>query len=48
MYDQQPHLLAWSELTADAFDVDLRSSSDDLRLDSPMWDWRLETLYRPD
>ncbi len=45
MYDQQPHLFAWSDITTDAFDRRLTSPSGDLELDSPMWDWQLETLY---
>ena len=48
MYDQQPHLFAWSDITTDAFDRRLTSSSGDLQLDSPMWDWQLETLYLPE
>lgn len=45
IYEQQPHLFAWSELATDAFDRRLTSTSAELQLESPRWDWQLETLY---
>ena len=44
LYEQQPYLFAWSDISLDATDANLTSSAGDVELGSPLWHWQLETL----
>lgn len=45
MYDEQPYLFAWSDIAREAIDVNMESTAGELQLDSPLWDWQVETLF---
>ncbi len=44
LYEQQPYLFAWSDISLDATDANLTSSAGDVEFGSALWHWQLETL----
>lgn len=45
VYDEQPYLFAWSDTAREAINANMQSSAGDLALQSPQWDWQVETLF---